>query len=352
MNFLEPLGLAGLAALIPVIALYFLKLKREERVVPSTLLWKKVIEDLQVNAPFQRLKYSLLLLMQLVLVALLGFSLARPYLSMPGYEGKRIVLLIDTSASMGTTDAGKSGTQTRLSAAIEDAKRRIDELQPGDEMALVAFDRDVRQLSKFSNDRSELNRLVAALEPRDVETRADPAFETALDLIAGKPNAEVLVLSDGCFDNVKLFNESDRQVTGNLEDQAAKDVDADKMQVLRRRLNSFRFVSYGQEISDNAGITQIDARSRPIKSTDDNGQPHRRRRNADFRHGRKFFAETARRAAGTFDGHAEFFAEADYACRAGPSAKNRSTAVATKNYQPMPRGRSKSSSCPRAPAAS
>ena len=90
MNFLAPIGLAGLAALAPIIALYFLKLKREERVVPSALLWKKVIEDMHVNAPFQRLKYSLLLILQLVLIALLAFALARPFLAMSASQGKRV----------------------------------------------------------------------------------------------------------------------------------------------------------------------------------------------------------------------------------------------------------------------
>src|SRR5437762_4941293 len=119
MNFLEPLGLLGLTALVPVIALYFLKLKREQRVVPSTLLWKKVIDDMQVNAPFQRLKYSLLLLLQILLICLFGFSLARPYLSAGGTAGKKTVLLIDTSASMATRD-GSDGKLTRLEAAVRD----------------------------------------------------------------------------------------------------------------------------------------------------------------------------------------------------------------------------------------
>src|SRR5437762_12276230 len=106
MNLLNPLGLIGLAAIVPVVVLYFLKLKREERVVPSTLLWKKVIEDMQVNSPFQRLKYSLLLLLQILLVALIGFALARPYLNIGGVPGKKTVLLIDPSASRATRDAG------------------------------------------------------------------------------------------------------------------------------------------------------------------------------------------------------------------------------------------------------
>src|SRR5438552_2753795 len=104
MNMLQPLGLLGLAALAPVIALYFLKLKRQQRVVPSTLLWKKVIDDLQVNSPFERLKYSLLLLLQFLLIALLAFALARPYISHAAYSGSRTIMLIDTSASMATRD--------------------------------------------------------------------------------------------------------------------------------------------------------------------------------------------------------------------------------------------------------
>ncbi|MCY3023028.1 MAG: BatA domain-containing protein [Planctomycetota bacterium] len=110
MSLLEPLGLIGLIALVPVVALYFLKLKRQEQVVPSTLLWRKVLDDLQVNSPFQRLKYSLLLLLQLVLVGLLAFALARPYLAATGYAGNKTILLVDTSASMGTRDAGSSKT--------------------------------------------------------------------------------------------------------------------------------------------------------------------------------------------------------------------------------------------------
>src|SRR3990172_4940731 len=94
MNFLNPWGLLGLSALAPIILLYFIKLRREQRVVPSTLLWKKVIEDLHVNAPFQRLRYSLLLLLQLLLASLLGFTLARPFLALPSRQGQRTILLV------------------------------------------------------------------------------------------------------------------------------------------------------------------------------------------------------------------------------------------------------------------
>ena len=58
--------------------LYFLKLRRRELPIPSTLLWKKAIQDLQVNAPFQKLRKNLLLLLQLLLLLLLLLALSRP----------------------------------------------------------------------------------------------------------------------------------------------------------------------------------------------------------------------------------------------------------------------------------
>lgn len=263
MNLLDPIGLLGLSALAPVIALYFLKLKRQERVVPSTLLWKKVIDDMQVNAPFQRLKYSLLLLLQIFLICLFGFALARPYLQAGGTTGKKTVLMIDTSASMATRDGSPDGKLTRLEAAIRDAQARAASLQSGDEMAIVAFDRETRLLSKFTSDRAILKQTLEGLETRDLETRAEDAFDTALNMIEGKPDAEVLVLSDGCFNEVKLEKARAEEATGNLEDT--------KRVALPDRLKSFRFVAYGSETSDNVGITQMDARTRSVRKRGEPG---------------------------------------------------------------------------------
>src|SRR5947207_11329175 len=99
-TFLNP-WTAMLAAAIAIpllLVLYFLKLRRREMPVSSTLLWKKAIQDLQVNAPFQKLRRNLLLLLQLLLLLLLCLALSRPVVNVTPSAGKMAVLLIDRSA--------------------------------------------------------------------------------------------------------------------------------------------------------------------------------------------------------------------------------------------------------------
>src|SRR5215218_2976776 len=101
-NFLSPFtGLVAAGIAVPaLLILYFLKLRRRELEVSSTLLWKKAIQDLQVNAPFQKLRRNLLLILQMCLLLALCLALARPVTFFKPPAGKTTVILIDHSASM------------------------------------------------------------------------------------------------------------------------------------------------------------------------------------------------------------------------------------------------------------
>ena len=82
MDFLPTLSAWqwALLAVVPpaIVALYFLKLRRQPLEVPSTYLWQKSIEDLHVNSLWQRIRQSLLLYLQLLLLLLVIFALLRP----------------------------------------------------------------------------------------------------------------------------------------------------------------------------------------------------------------------------------------------------------------------------------
>jgi hypothetical protein len=178
MSFLSPAAIAIAAALTvpPLIALYFLKLKRQIRVVPSTLLWKRSVEDLRVNAPFQRLRSSLLLLLQLLVLLLAAFALGQPMLEQAARSEETVILLIDQSASMGVEEqTGK----TRLDLAKEQAKSVIDNLTPDSRAMVVAFCDRATVVSSFDSDPTALKQRIDSIEQTQSTTTLSEAVSLA-----------------------------------------------------------------------------------------------------------------------------------------------------------------------------
>src|SRR5450830_2027264 len=134
MPFTSPLALLGLLFIPAVLAMYMLKLRRDQAVVPSTLLWSRLLTDVEANAPWQRLRRSLLLLLQLLLVAVLAVLAARPFVERPAGLARDIVLVIDTSASMGATDVFPN----RLEAAKQAALDALRDLPSGGTVSVIA----------------------------------------------------------------------------------------------------------------------------------------------------------------------------------------------------------------------
>jgi Ca-activated chloride channel homolog len=84
VTFLSPLAffLAGLA--VPLLLLYFLKVRRQTQRVSSVLLWTSTLRDPHASALFQRLQADPLLWLQLLALLLLVGALARPTLTLQG----------------------------------------------------------------------------------------------------------------------------------------------------------------------------------------------------------------------------------------------------------------------------
>src|SRR5688500_11187012 len=145
-TFLNPWFAAAAAALaIPaLLILYFLKLRRREMAVSSTFLWKKSIQDLQVNAPFQKLRRNLLLLLQLILLALLLLALSKPVANYAPGPGKTTVILIDHSASMNARD--QEGGVSRLDEAKRRAKELVSAMDRNAVAMVIAFDDTARMV--------------------------------------------------------------------------------------------------------------------------------------------------------------------------------------------------------------
>src|SRR5262249_3515298 len=120
---------AGIA--VPsLIILYFLKLRRRDLEISTTLLWKKAIQDLQANAPFQTLRRDLLLVLQLLVLTGIILALGQPHIKGQNIVGTKHVILVDRSGSMAALDEddGKGGKMSRLAAAKKQAVAMVESL--------------------------------------------------------------------------------------------------------------------------------------------------------------------------------------------------------------------------------
>jgi len=175
-----------LAAIPPaIVALYFLKLRRQPLLVPSTYLWRKSIEDLHVNSFWQRLRRNLLLLLQLLLMLLLLLALINPTWQGSQLSGNRFIFLVDNTASMSATDVkAKEGEPTRLDLAKRRVGELIDGMKPGDVAMLISFSDTGYVVQERTENKRELKRQLQAIKP----TQRTTTIKEALRLAAGMAN--------------------------------------------------------------------------------------------------------------------------------------------------------------------
>ena len=119
MTFLSPLALALFALALPLVLLYFLKVRRRERSVPSLLLWAPALRDREASAFFQRLQRDPLLILQILALLALSLALARPVATVMGEGARKLVVVLDTSASMRARDVSPSRFEAARAQAAD-----------------------------------------------------------------------------------------------------------------------------------------------------------------------------------------------------------------------------------------
>jgi hypothetical protein len=166
------------AVVIPaLLVLYFLKLRRREMPVSSTILWKKAIQDLQVNAPFQKLRRNLLLFLQLLILLALLLALAKPVVNVPNVTaGKTTVILVDRSASM---SAKTADGKMRLDEAKRRAKELVDSMQRDATAMVIAFDDAPEMMQTWTSDANLLRQAIDRVQPTDRKTRLKLTYQLA-----------------------------------------------------------------------------------------------------------------------------------------------------------------------------
>lgn len=193
MSFLTPFFLLlGLLA-APIILLYMLRLRRREVLVSSTLLWQKLLRDREANAPWQKLRRNLLLILQLLILAALVLALARPFLPVPSVVSGSVVVLLDGSASMQASDV----EPTRFAAAKTEVNRLINDLGGDSQMTLIKVGQTPAVLAAATGDRTILHRALDAAQPDPAPADWAAAFALATGAAQGFRDARIILVSDG-----------------------------------------------------------------------------------------------------------------------------------------------------------
>ncbi len=202
MSFIAPLNFLFAALLGAILVQYILRLKRKEREIPSSLLWQSAIRDLQANAPWQKLRSSLLMWLQLGFVLLAVLALVRPALKVLSSGGQTIAVVIDASASMQATDVAPS----RFERARSEATRLINGLASSDGGTIIAAGAQTRVLAPLTSDKTALKRAVAGASSTDTGADLREAIVLAASLLKDKKNAQIYVLSDGAVPTLGDLN--------------------------------------------------------------------------------------------------------------------------------------------------
>ena len=197
MGLILPTALGLIALAIPIIIFYMLRLRRQPAQISSLLLWQRVLQDHVANAPWQRMRRNLLLLLQLLILALLVLALARPFRTVEAKVQGNVILLLDASASMQATDVAPN----RLEAAKAEALNIVRTLRPDDTVSLIVVEAVPRPLmvAEGTPDRSALEEAIHNVQPTNTLANWETAIALAAASAVSQANSTVVILSDGAI---------------------------------------------------------------------------------------------------------------------------------------------------------
>ena len=209
MNLANPTASFWACLAIPIVIFYILKIRLRRVPVSTVLFWRQIFEEKKPRSLWQRLRHLVSLLVQLAFLALLVGALVEPFFSWEIDTARRVVLVIDNSASMKATDVEPS----RLARAKELGQRIIGGLRSRDQMAIIAAGTQPQVICGLTGHQRTLHEHLAAVPATDGPTRLAEAVALAGRLVnddkAEQKHVQVIVLTDGCAKDVGSITEKD-----------------------------------------------------------------------------------------------------------------------------------------------
>ena len=202
MRFLNPSAFFLLVLIPIVVLLHFLKLRRRQQIVPSVQMWLSAFEETQTNVPFQKLKTSLLLPLQILFLLMVVGSIARPAFYRPLENSDQAILIVETSASMSARNNGK----TYFDQAKSESLSLISRLPSDCRIMILDTSIPPNIRTSFTSDKTKLRSVVNQLSVQHTSSRLKSVLSVASSYQTA--DTQIYVVSDdfGGLANLKLKN--------------------------------------------------------------------------------------------------------------------------------------------------
>lgn len=188
MNFLQPAFFWAFLSLIPLAAIYLLKVRPTRKPTTAYFLWRTLFQEKRSTRLFHRLRDLFSLLLMALAVSAVVVAMTGP--EWAGAKRKDLLLIIDRSASMSAMNEGPS----RLARALELSRDIVIALDGNQRAAIATIDQELAYQAHFTNDPRGLVEAIERITPSSLPFRRE-----ALDSVSSSETGDhrVLLLSDG-----------------------------------------------------------------------------------------------------------------------------------------------------------
>lgn len=181
-----------------IIVMYLLKRKYVDTVVPSHMLWNRVLRNMEANKPWQKLRNQMLFWIQMLIAALLVFALMEPLIPSERGVKAHLVIVADTSASMAAMDM--QNEQGQSVSRIEQMKSKLQQFVAGpaskSEITLIRVGEQPELIESRQTNESALFQSIDKLAVNYGVSSYRETMSLAASLTRMDKDAEIIVYTD------------------------------------------------------------------------------------------------------------------------------------------------------------
>ena len=192
MSFLYPLGFLGLIAIPIVVLIYLLRSRYKTKTVSSTFIWKRSLKYVKRRIPLNFIM-SMILILQILVVVVASFAIARPTIKPLKTEEK--IVILDASASMLAVD----GESTRFDAAKKMIEAAAEEIGDNHKMTLILAGEEPLMVKSRTADKGEFLTALRPLECTMKGANINKALDLAKGILNQNKGAQILLYTDKSY---------------------------------------------------------------------------------------------------------------------------------------------------------